>query len=360
MKLGFFTMPLHPPGSSLADSLAADLEQVVTLDKMGYEEAWFGEHFTSEWESLPSPDLLIAAAIPQTKRIKLGTGVICMPSHNPFQVAHRIAILDNLARGRFYFGVGSGGYPGDLEAFEVDGASGEQRVITREAIDVILDLWKDPKPGQYHHKHWTFTVPEVKPGIGQKFHIKPFQKPYPPIAVAGVNAKSDTLLLAGERGWIPMSINLVPPATLITHWSSVMEGAKKTGRTPDRSQWRIAREIYVADTTEQARKEAMAGVMVRDFNEYLIPMLKGMQYMKLIKSDPAMPDGAVTPEYLMDNLWLVGSPDEVAQKIRNLHKTVGGFGTLLVMGHEWKPKDKWVHSMDLLMNRVMPKVADLK
>ena len=120
MKLGFFTMPLHPPGSFQADILEEDLQQVEKLDQWGYHEAWFGEHFTSEWESLPAPDLFVAAAISRTRTIKLGTGVICMPSHNPFQVAHRIAILDHLARGRFYFGVGSGGYPGDFQAFGID------------------------------------------------------------------------------------------------------------------------------------------------------------------------------------------------------------------------------------------------
>ena len=359
MKLGFFNMPLHPPGSLQADTLEEDLQQVEKLDEWGYDEAWFGEHFTSEWESLPSPDLFVAAAISRTKNIKLGTGVICMPSHNPFQVAHRIAILDHLARGRFYFGVGSGGFPGDLEAFQIDGASGEQRALTREAIDLILQLWKDPKPGRYQHKHWDFTVPEPKDQIGQKLHIKPFQQPHPPIGVAGVNARSDTLKLAGERGWIPLSINLVPPDTLITHWDVVEEGAASAKRTPNRSDWRIAREIFIADTTEEARKEATEGVLARDFNGYMIPMLKSMNYTKLLKKDPDMPDSDVTPEYLMDNLWLVGSPDDVAAQIRELYAHVGGFGVLMAMGHEWRPKEKWAHSMELLAKEVMPKVADL-
>ena len=68
----------------------------------------------------------------------------------------------------------------------------------------------------------------------------------------------------------------------------------------------------------------------------------------------------MTPDYLLDNLWIAGSPDEVAARIRELYEYVGGFGVLLVMGHEWKPRDKWERSMRLLAEEVMPKLADLK
>ena len=191
------------------------------------------------------------------------------------------------------------------------------------------------------------------------FHIKPYQKPHPPIGVAGVSPKSDTLVLAGERGYIPMSINIVPVSTLVTHWESVQQGASVAGRTPDRSQWRIAREVYVADTAEEARKEALEGVLARDFENYFLRLLPHSRMMDLIKTDPEMPDSDVTPEYLVDNIWLVGTPDDVAAKVRDIHTEVGGFGVLLAMGHEWQPKEKWLRSMSLLVDEVMPRVADL-
>ena len=80
----------------------------------------------------------------------------------------------------------------------------------------------------------------------------------------------------------------------------------------------------------------------------------------LYKRDQEMPDEDVTPEYVMENVWIVGDPDEVAAKIRALYEEVGGFGVLLAMGHEWSPLDKWQRSMELLANEVMPRVADLK
>ena len=231
--------------------------------------------------------------------------------------------------------------------------------MTRDALDLVLELWADPQPGLYEHKYWRFTVPTPVEEYGLRFHMKPYQKPHPPIGVAGVSPKSDTLVLAGERGYIPRSINIVPVSTLSTHWDSVEHGAKSKGRTPDRSEWRIARDIYVADTTEAARKEALEGVMARDFQDYFLRLMRLSRMMDLFKTDPNMPDSDVTPEYLIDNIWVVGTPDEVADKIRRMHNEVGGFGVLLAMGHEWQPKDEWLRSMTLLVEEVMPKVADL-
>ena len=359
MEVGFFTMPLHPPGSDYTQTLDDDLEQLVVLDELGYKEAWIGEHFTSVWENIPAPDLFIAKALAMTKNIVLGTGVTCMPNHNPFMIAHRIAQLDHLAHGRFNWGVGSGGFIGDFKVFGFDPETGEHRSMARDAVDVVLKIWDDPKPGVYEHKWWRFTIPEPIDEIGLGFHLKPYQKPHPPIGVAGVSPKSETLRLAGERGWIPMSINLVPSNQLATHWEAVQEGAQRTGRVADRSIWRIAREVYTADTSEQARKDALEGVLSRDFERYFKPLLSEMKVLSLMKEDPDMPDSDVTPEYLVDNIWVVGSPDDVAEKLRRLYDDVGGFGVLLAMGHEWQPRDKWVNSMTVLAKEVIPRLAEL-
>ena len=330
MEVGYFTMPLHPPGSDMAQTLEDDLGQIVTLDELGYKEAWIGEHFTAEWENIPAPDLFIAQALSLTKNIVLGTGVTCMPNHNPFMIAHRIAQLDQMARGRFHWGVGSGGFPGDFQVFGVDPSTGEQRTIFSESIELILQLWNDPRPGTYENNYWKFTIPEPVDEVGLRLHTKPYQSPHPPISVAGVTRKSETLVMAGERGWIPMSINLVPASVLVTHWDAVEEGAAKTGRVPDRRQWRIAREVYIADTTEQAREEAIAGMMGRDFTGYFLKLLPKAKQLDLLKNDPNMSDSDVTLDYLADNIWIVGSPDDVEVKLRELYEATGGFGVLLL------------------------------
>lgn len=357
MELGYFMMPLHPPGSDLSVTLEDDLAQIVELDRLGYAEAWIGEHFTTEWENIPAPDLFIAQALSATKQIRLGTGVTCIPNHTPFDLAHRIAQLDQMAKGRFMWGVGSGGFIGDFRVAGMDPATGEHRGMTREAVDLVLRLWEDPVPGLYEHARWNFTVPEPDDEIGLRVHVRPYQKPHPPIAMAGISVQSDTLELAGERGWIPMSINFAPTRVLKTHWTSVAEGAKRAGREPERGSWRIAREIFVADTTKEARKQALEGVFARDFEQYFRRLIPKGRGMGILKENPDMPDSEVTSQYMLDNIWIVGSPDDVVEQINALSDEVGGFGVLLAMAHEWKPEGPWRESMRLLAEEVIPRLS---
>ena len=359
MQLGYFTMPLHPPGSNMTETLEHDMEQIVLLDKLGYQEAWIGEHFTAEWENIPAPDLFIAQALARTSNIVLATGVTGLTNHSPFIVAHRIAQLDHMARGRFYWGVGAGGFGGDYEAMGIDPKSGEQRAIFREALDAVLELWNDPQPRLHEHKQWRFSVPRPVDEIGQRVFIQPFQKPHPPIGVAGVSPRSDTLALAGERGYFPISIHNAPVGTLKTHWEAVEAGAKMAGRTPDQSSWRISRDVYVAETTREARHEALKGTLGRDYEQYWFKLMRHSGNIDRLKVDPNMPDSDITLEYVLDNIMVVGSPDEVAGKLRSIYEETGGFGVLLAMGHEWQPWDKWVRSMTLLKQEVMPMMADL-
>lgn len=359
MELGYFSMPLHPPGSDPARTMADDLDQITALDRFGYREAWIGEHFTSVWENIPCPDLFIAQALGRTEQIVLGTGVSCLPNHHPLMLAQRIAQLDQMARGRFAWGIGSGGFPGDFELFDVDTKALEQRQLTREVLETILMLWNDPQPGLVEHPRWRFRVPEPQADIGLELHLRPFQRPHPPIGVAGIGPRSDMLTLAGERGWIPMSINIVPTPILKAHWQTYEASAHGAGRTAHRSIWRIARDVYIGETTAQARRDVIEGVIGRDWREYFLPLLKKNNLLMAPKIDQSMPDEEVTLEYLCDNLWIVGDVDEVTAKLTKLYDDVGGFGRLLVIGHEWLPRDKWRQSMMRLARDVAPQLPSV-
>jgi alkanesulfonate monooxygenase SsuD/methylene tetrahydromethanopterin reductase-like flavin-dependent oxidoreductase (luciferase family) len=357
MRIGYFTMPLHPPAVPLADTLADDLEQLVYLDQLGYDEAWIGEHLTSGWENIPAPDLLIAQALGLTRNIMFGTGVNCLPNHNPVMLAHRVAQLDHMARGRFYWGIGSGGFAGDLQLFEVDGTSGTNRLVSMDVLDTVLKLWSDPTPGIYEHARWRFRVPDPVPAISLKMFMTPYQQPHPPIGVAGVTPNSEMYKLAGERGWMPMSLNLVPTSSLQRNWQTYAEACAKAGREPDRSAWRVARDVYIGKTNEQARQEALDGVLGRDWREYFIPLLGSQGRLSLTKVDPDMPDEDVTPEYLCDNIWIVGDADTVAEKMQTVIDKTGGFGALLLQGHEWQPRERWRDSMRIFKEEVLPNLA---
>jgi len=359
VRLGLFMMPLHPVEKDVAQCYDEDLELLVRSDELGLDEAWIGEHFTTLWENIPVPDLLIAKALALTRQMKFGTGVVCLPQHHPAMVATRIACLDNLARGRFYFGIGAGGVPTDMELFGIDYKSGVQRDMTREAIEIILRLWTEEGPFEHRGKFWTFKMPAPHREMGLGQMIRPFQKPYPPIAVAGSSRESGTLRFAGERGWIPMSINHLPGNTLAGHWTAYQEGARSAGRSVDRKTWRISREIFVGETNAEARRFALEGSMSRAFTQYMRRLLSFTNRLAVWKRDLNMPDDAITPEYLVDDIWIVGDPPTCVKKLRALSEEVGGFGTLLMICHDWDDKSRWLRSLDLLAREVIPALSDV-
>ncbi|WP_244482030.1 LLM class flavin-dependent oxidoreductase, partial [Bradyrhizobium pachyrhizi] len=259
MELGYFTMPSHPPECGLKEGHDWDLKTLRWLDELGYQEAWIGEHHTAPWEPHPSPDLLVAQALLQTKNLRIGPGGFLLPYHHPAELANRVAMLDHLSNGRLNFGVAASGLPSDWAMFNVDGMSGQNRDMTREALEIILKMWSEPGPWTHKGKYWTVSKPDTMFDF-LKPHIKPLQGPHPPIGVAGLSKNSDTLKLAGERGFIPMSLNL-NPAYVGSHWDSVEAGAAKTGRKPSRRDWRLVREVFVADTDEEAWKLSTGDMM---------------------------------------------------------------------------------------------------
>jgi alkanesulfonate monooxygenase SsuD/methylene tetrahydromethanopterin reductase-like flavin-dependent oxidoreductase (luciferase family) len=358
MKLGIFLMPSHPPERSLYDATQWDLEMIEYADQLGFQEAWIGEHFSTQWEPIPAPDLMISQALQRTKQIKLAPGAHLLPYHHPVELAHRVAYLDHLAQGRLMLGIGAGGIPSDWALFNVDAQSGEHRRMTQEALEIILKLWTEEAPIQYRGNYWSFnkngTMFEVL-----KPHMKPFQQPHPPIAITGFSPSSETLKMAGERGFIPMSLGCNDDY-IATHWNSVLEGAKKSGRTPDRREWRITRDVFVAETDEEAYEHSVNGMMGRQHREYWLPMFGQFDFLKVLKHDRSMPDEAVTVEYLAERGWLIGSPETVAGKLQQLYDRVGGFGELLMTGYDYsETPDVWKKSMRLLKEEVLPRIKTI-
>jgi alkanesulfonate monooxygenase SsuD/methylene tetrahydromethanopterin reductase-like flavin-dependent oxidoreductase (luciferase family) len=358
MDVGLFTMPSHPPERGLYEGHQWDLQVLRWADELGYREAWIGEHHTAPWEPHPAPDLIVAQALLQTKQIRLGPGGFLMPYHHPAELANRVAMLDHLAQGRLNFGVAASGLPSDWAMFHVDGMSGQHREMTREALDIILRLWGDEEQFDYQGKYWQVSKPALMLETLRP-HIKPFQQPHPPIGVAGLSKNSDTLKLAGERGFIPLSLNL-NPGYVGSHWEAVEEGARRSGRTPSRSEWRMVREVFVAKTDQEARRLSIGNMMGRQMREYFIPLLAAFGFKEFLKHDPAVPDEEVTAEYCAEHNWLIGSPDTVAEGLKKLHDDVGGFGTLLVFCFDYVDNpEAWHTSMRLLAEEVMPQVANL-
>jgi alkanesulfonate monooxygenase SsuD/methylene tetrahydromethanopterin reductase-like flavin-dependent oxidoreductase (luciferase family) len=359
MEFGYFTMPSHPPERGLKAGHDWDLQTLRWIDELGFSEAWIGEHHTAPWEPHPAPDLLIAQALLQTKNIRIGPGGFCLPYHHPAELANRVAMLDHLSEGRLNFGIAASGLPSDWQMFQVDGMSGTNRDMTREALDIILKMWTQPGPWEHRGKFWNVDKPDTMFGF-LKPHIGPLQRPHPPIGVAGLSKNSDTLKLAGERGYIPMSLNL-NPGYVSSHWDAVEAGAARTGRTPFRGDWRLVREIFVADTDEEAWRLSVGGSMGRMMGEYFLPLLSNFGFKEYLKHEPDVADTDVTVDYCARHNWLIGSPKTVAEKIEKVYHEVGGFGQVLVFGFDYVDNpEAWQNSLRLIAEEVRPRVAHLK
>ena len=358
MEFGLFMMPLHPPRRSFADSYDRDIELLVQADQLGYHEAWIGEHITEMWENAPVPELLIAQALALTERMIFATGVTMLPLHHPVDTAHRIAMLDHMARGRFYWGIGVRSLPTDLHLYGIEYTSmDEVREQGKEALDIILGLWQS-EDGHfgYEGKYYQVHAPEVSVELERRLYYKPYQKPHPPIGVAASSPNSDTIRMAGERGWIPMTNLMSQHVPQL--WANLEEGAASTGMIADHSQLRLGREVYVGETPESAREEARI-VLGRPFDEHQWINRKAGGNLAMVKLDPDMADEAVDVDYMMEHVWIVGDPQECADKIRKTYQEVGGFGHLLAITQDPDDHSLMQRSLRLLMEEVAPRVQDL-
>jgi alkanesulfonate monooxygenase SsuD/methylene tetrahydromethanopterin reductase-like flavin-dependent oxidoreductase (luciferase family) len=350
MRLGMFGQPAHPPGKSPYDCQEWDLQVIRWMDEFGYDEAWFGEHHALPWEPNPAPDILIGQAIRETKRIRLGTGGVCLPYHNPAVVANRIAWLDHIAQGRLNFGVAAGAVPADWKYLGINGA--DTRDMTRESLEIIRKIWSREGPFVYRGKYWTI---EVEPPNLPLFdvHIRPLQRPHPPIGVSGLSPNSPTLNIAGRMGFLPMSLAANTPA-LRTHWDAYVAGAQAAGRTANRADWRVVKEIIVAETDAKAEKIALEGGLAEYVRGYLGPTAR---HASSLQGLPFNPDD-YRPETMLRTTWIVGSPTTVREKLEQFQDEAGGFGTLLVFACDYAAQpEAWRDSLKLLAEEVVPKMS---
>ena len=263
LKFGAFLAPHHPIGENPTLQFRRDLDLAEHLDKLGYDEFWCGEHHSTGWEIIASPEMFLAAAGERTHRIKLGTGVVSLPYHHPFNVAQRIVQLDHMTGGRVIFGSGPGALPSDAYMLGIDPMV--QRDRQDEAIGVIRKLLSGA-PRFSHESDW-FTLRDAR------LQLLPLQEDLP-FAVASMVSPSG-MTLAGKHGTGVLSIGSMSTAGLAAlplQWSFAEEAAAISGATISRGEWRIVMTWHIAETREQARKEARDG-LYRWHNEYTVGTL---------------------------------------------------------------------------------------
>src|SRR5690606_1345785 len=180
MKLGFFTMPIHPLDKDWRQCLAEDREAFLLADELGFNEGYVGEHLTDKAENITSCMLFLASLAHDTRRLRLGTGTVNLPNTHPVAVAGQVAMLDHMLDGRFNFGISPGGLLSDAEAF--GNLDHDRTAMFVEAINMVLELWRSEPPYDLEGDYWQISTRRtMMPEIGQGFIPKPLQLPHPPI-----------------------------------------------------------------------------------------------------------------------------------------------------------------------------------
>ena len=345
MKFGIFSNGLR--GKALAaDTYDADLREIETADRVGFDEAWVSEHIGGPLpDVVPFSELLIAKASGRTQRIRLGSAVRLLPLFHPLDVATSAAMCDHLLRGRFIFGFGSG-VP-FLRNMEQRGLSNDARhAMVVESVDFIQRCWTATEPFDWNGRYWQGTGIAMRP--------KTFQQPHPPLAVA--TSHDEMVAMAGARGWTLMIGQFDAPDAIAARADRYLAAATAAGTAADRNRITVARHIHVAESVDDARRDLRLGAA------FAIEQWKKMNPERFRGFLPTTGDAAdITYDHAFDSgLFIAGDPDTVYAGIKEQYDASGGFGTLLVvLGKDWATDDARDRSLELFMKHVAPRLAEL-
>jgi alkanesulfonate monooxygenase SsuD/methylene tetrahydromethanopterin reductase-like flavin-dependent oxidoreductase (luciferase family) len=358
MNLGFFTMPLHRPEKPWSRALAEDREAIILADKLGYSEAWVGEHFTSKAEQIPSALLFFASLLDAAPNIRLGTGVVNLPHHHPVVVAAEAALFDQLSGGRLILGVGPGGLMSDGELFGNEDMV-ERYGIAMESLDIILRLWREDAPLRIEGEHWNVGMDrEIWPHAGVGQFPRPVQKPHPPIAMAMIGPGGPTSEFIAERDYIPISANFVPVENIEGQQRVYAEARERLGKPVDFDVWRVCRSILVTESDTRAAEilEDPDGTLAFYFR-YLRGVRRIAELRELENPSPQELNEFLEVQQALDECVIAGSAKTVTDRLMALVDRLGPFGTLVAVGHDWDDTDLWQESMRMLASDVMPAVS---
>jgi limonene 1,2-monooxygenase len=339
VKFGVFMAPFHRPGENPTLALERDLALIQWLDTLGFDEAYIGEHHSAGWETICSPEVFMATAAERTQHIRLGSGVISLPYHHPYMVANRMVLLDHLTRGRVILGVGPGALASDALMFGIDPE--RQREMMDESLGVIIQLFESTAPLTV--KSDWFELNEAV------LQLRPYQQPSIPIAVASVQSPAG-VQVAGKYGAAVLSLSIprdtVRQTSLKELWAIGEETAEKHGKTLRREDWSLVVPVYLAES----RKEAIEDIRQSSGRETL-------EYFGATLGHPVpdVPADKIVDLMVERNQWIVGTPDDCIAAIERLQEMSGGFGGFMVRVEDWAPREKTLHSYELLARYVMPR-----
>jgi limonene 1,2-monooxygenase len=338
LRFGIFMAPFHPAGENPTTALQRDLDLVEHLDRLGYDEAWIGEHHSAGSEIIASPEIFMATAAERTRQIKLGTGVVSLSYHNPLWVAERMVLLDHLTRGRVMLGVGPGSLPTDSAMI------GLNPTDTRELLDTNLDVMMRLLRGDEPVSVKTRTHELVD----ARLHLRPYSDF--DVAVAAVASPTGPRL-AGRHGIGLLSIGATMTQdgfdALAHHWNVMEERASTFGTVVDRAKWRLVGLMHVAETREQAYRDVEYGIE------------QWFRYFQKVAAFPQMGVEGGDIREMIDfvneaGIGAIGTVEDARAQVQKLVDQSGGFGSMLLLAHEWASPEATKRSFELIAQHVMP------
>jgi len=344
MRFGAFLAPHHPIGENPMLQLQSDLGFVQHLDNLGFDEFWCGEHHSTGWEVIASPELFLAAAAERTQRIKLGTGVISLPYHHPFMVAQRLVQLDYQSRGRVIFGSGPGALPSDAHTLGLDPMLLRSR--QDEAIGIIKRLFSGER---FSYESEWFTLRDAK------LQLRPLQENMEFVVASTFTPSGMTLSGKYETGVISIGgMASQGLKSLARQWEFAEESALKHGTAIDRKNWRILMSWHIAESRDQAREEAKDGLLIHN-NEYTTRALRPDDGQIFKTADEAVDAVAFSG---VGNA-VIGTPDDLINKIQEMIDVTGGFGAVIGFAHDWANRENTKKSWDLVARYVIPEINSM-
>jgi alkanesulfonate monooxygenase SsuD/methylene tetrahydromethanopterin reductase-like flavin-dependent oxidoreductase (luciferase family) len=359
MRLGYFTMPVHPIERDWAETLREDREAIILADQLGFCDAFVGEHLTDACETITNSMLFHATLIHATKTIKLATGTTNISQIHPVVIAANTAMFDHMAQGRFIMGVSPGALTSDAEVLGL--LDDDRNKIFAEAIDVILAIWERDPPYDIDFPNNRFKVSTTRTkalDLGVGYMAKPFQKPRPEIVGTVVAPFSPGVVLMGKRDFHPLSANFLLSKHMKSHWENYAKGKAEVGQKAKIADWRVARTIFVADDdkTALAYGREDANSPYRFYFEQMRGKMKRGNRLYVFKSHKEQPDEEITHDFVMDNCVIHGTVNKVVDRILALREEIGDFGELVYAGMDWVDEKLSRRSMQLMAEEVMPRV----
>ncbi|MCY3923245.1 MAG: LLM class flavin-dependent oxidoreductase [Chloroflexi bacterium] len=336
MKFGLFLAPFHRVGEHPTLALQRDLELIETLDDLGYDEVWVGEHHSFGRELISNPMIFLAAAAERTKHIKLGTGVVSLPYHNPLMVADDLLQLDHMTRGRVALGVGPGALTSDAVQMGIPPETQRRRMA--ESLDAIMQMARNEEPVTMETDWFSLTEARLQ--------MAWYSDPHPEVAVAVILTPAGPQL-AGKHGVSMLSLGGADSDGMKNVWDWYEEAAHENGHEVSRKNWRVVTAIHVAETRAQAIEDVRAG--------YLRRVYVGDVRDQGRKGGIVLFSADTIEEAIDANQVIVGSPDDVIEQIEGIHDRSGGVGGVLGMHHEWASSDATKRSYELFMRYVAPR-----